>query len=78
MSCNGCRALRKGCGDSCVLRPSLGWIVGHQAQVSATLFVAKFFGRSDLIRFLSSVPDSRKSGNYLFNWTLQDVIDISS
>ncbi|CAM8936556.1 hypothetical protein QQ045_013920 [Rhodiola kirilowii] len=60
MSCNGCRALRKGCGDSCVLRPSLQWIVGHQAQANAILFAAKFFGRSDLIGFLSAVPDDRK------------------
>uniref|UniRef100_A0A7N0SXG6 LOB domain-containing protein n=1 Tax=Kalanchoe fedtschenkoi TaxID=63787 RepID=A0A7N0SXG6_KALFE len=60
MSCNGCRALRKGCGDSCVLRPSLQWIAGHQAQVHATLFAAKFFGRSDLIGFLSAVPHDRK------------------
>ncbi|KAF8727822.1 hypothetical protein HU200_018386 [Digitaria exilis] len=26
MSCNGCRVLRKGCSEACVLRPCLQWI----------------------------------------------------
>ncbi|VAH94286.1 unnamed protein product [Triticum turgidum subsp. durum] len=44
MSCNGCRVLRKGCSDACVLRPSIEWIDGAQPQANATVFVAKFFG----------------------------------
>ncbi|KAL6013131.1 LOB domain-containing protein 38 [Asimina triloba] len=56
MSCNGCRVLRKGCSDSCVLRPCLQWIDGPDAQGNATLFVAKFFGRAALLSFISAVP----------------------
>ncbi|KAH7510928.1 hypothetical protein FEM48_ZijujUnG0065800 [Ziziphus jujuba var. spinosa] len=54
MSCNGCRVLRKGCSDKCVLRSSLHWIDSPEAQGNATLFLAKFFGRSDLISFISA------------------------
>ncbi|KAH7848970.1 hypothetical protein Vadar_011006 [Vaccinium darrowii] len=60
MSCNGCRALRKGCSQSCILRPCLDWIEGPQAQSNATLFVSKFFGRSDLMSFISAVPESSR------------------
>ncbi|CAL1410611.1 unnamed protein product [Linum trigynum] len=61
MSCNGCRVLRKGCGENCVLRSSLRWIPTPQAQGHATLFLAKFFGRSDLLAFISAVPESQRS-----------------
>ncbi|CAI0464842.1 unnamed protein product [Linum tenue] len=60
MSCNGCRVLRKGCGENCVLRSSLNWIPTPQAQGNATLFLAKFFGRSDLLSFISAVPESQR------------------
>ncbi|KAL8540427.1 hypothetical protein ACS0TY_001869 [Phlomoides rotata] len=60
MSCNGCRILRKGCNDNCILRDSLRAIETPQAQANATLFVAKFFGRAGLISFLSSVSDSQR------------------
>ncbi|GKV10334.1 hypothetical protein SLEP1_g21715 [Rubroshorea leprosula] len=60
MSCNGCRVLRKGCSEKCVLRSSLLWIESPEAQGNATLFLAKFFGRSDLISFISSVPESQR------------------
>ncbi|GLT58852.1 hypothetical protein SLA2020_317130 [Shorea laevis] len=60
MSCNGCRVLRKGCSERCVLRSSLRWIESPEAQGNATLFLAKFFGRSDLISFISSVPESQR------------------
>lgn len=60
MSCNGCRILRKGCSDSCVLRPCLQWIPTAEAQGNATLFVAKFFGRADLMSFISSVPQTQR------------------
>ncbi|KAG8474693.1 hypothetical protein CXB51_031212 [Gossypium anomalum] len=46
MSCNGCRVLRKGCSESCILRPCLQWIDSPEAQGHATIFVAKFFGRA--------------------------------
>uniref|UniRef100_A0A5B7BP89 LOB domain-containing protein n=1 Tax=Davidia involucrata TaxID=16924 RepID=A0A5B7BP89_DAVIN len=60
MSCNGCRVLRKGCSASCVLRPCLQWIDTPEAQGNATLFVSKFFGRSDLMAFISAVPENKR------------------
>ncbi|KAH7848286.1 hypothetical protein Vadar_000704 [Vaccinium darrowii] len=60
MSCNGCRALRKGCSQSCILRPCLDWIDSPQAQSNATLFVSKFFGRSDLMSFIAAVPEKNR------------------
>nr|XP_025668393.1 LOB domain-containing protein 39 isoform X2 [Arachis hypogaea] len=60
MSCNGCRVLRKGCSDMCPLRTCLHWIPSPQAQAHATLFLAKFFGRSDLFSFISSVPHNNR------------------
>ncbi|KAL3843860.1 hypothetical protein ACJIZ3_001263 [Penstemon smallii] len=60
MSCNGCRILRKGCNDKCILRQSLQGIESPQSQSNATVFVAKFFGRAGLMSFLSSVPQSQR------------------
>ncbi|KAK1275141.1 LOB domain-containing protein 38 [Acorus gramineus] len=60
MSCNGCRVLRKGCSENCVLRPCLQWIDGPDAQGHATVFVAKFFGRAGLMSFISAVPESQR------------------
>ncbi|KAL3538811.1 hypothetical protein ACH5RR_002177 [Cinchona calisaya] len=60
MSCNGCRILRKGCNESCILRQSLKGIESPQAQAHATVFVAKFFGRAGLMSFLSAVPEPQR------------------
>ncbi|XP_022726351.1 LOB domain-containing protein 38-like [Durio zibethinus] len=60
MSCNGCRVLRKGCSENCMLRQSLQCIDNPQAQAHATVFVAKFFGRAGLMSFLSSVPQPQR------------------
>ncbi|PIN16296.1 hypothetical protein CDL12_11055 [Handroanthus impetiginosus] len=60
MSCNGCRILRKGCNENCVLKQGLQAIDTPLAQGNATVFVAKFFGRAGLISFLSSVPQSQR------------------
>ncbi|KAL8143218.1 hypothetical protein V2J09_016250 [Rumex salicifolius] len=60
MSCNGCRVLRKGCSDACILRPCLLWIPTPEAQGHATVFVAKFFGRAGLMSFISNVPNSQR------------------
>ncbi|KAK6938589.1 Lateral organ boundaries, LOB [Dillenia turbinata] len=60
MSCNGCRVLRKGCSESCILRPCLQWIPTPEAQGHATVFVAKFFGRADLMSFISAVPENQR------------------
>ncbi|KAG2247826.1 hypothetical protein Bca4012_088962 [Brassica carinata] len=34
MSCNGCRVLRKGCSENCILRPCIQWI--ESAEATAT------------------------------------------
>ncbi|KAI6695133.1 hypothetical protein NL676_022843 [Syzygium grande] len=60
MSCNGCRVLRKGCSESCILRPCLQWIESPEAQGHATVFVAKFFGRAGLMSFISAVPEAQR------------------
>ncbi|RIA04526.1 hypothetical protein BRARA_K01219 [Brassica rapa] len=57
MSCNGCRVLRKGCSETCILRPCFQWIESAESQGHATLFVAKFFGRAGLMTFISAVPE---------------------
>ncbi|KAI0516584.1 hypothetical protein KFK09_009261 [Dendrobium nobile] len=62
MSCNGCRVLRKGCSESCILRPCLQWIESPEAQGHATVFVAKFFGRAGLMAFISAVPEQNRPG----------------
>ncbi|KZV17104.1 LOB domain-containing protein 42-like [Dorcoceras hygrometricum] len=56
MSCNGCRVLRKGCAEDCILRPSLQWISSSQSQANATLFLAKFYGRAGLINLIDAGP----------------------
>ncbi|XP_010905292.2 LOB domain-containing protein 37-like [Elaeis guineensis] len=60
MSCNGCRVLRKGCSETCILRPCLQWIESPVAQGHATVFVAKFFGRAGLMSFISAVSESQR------------------
>ncbi|XP_016476601.1 LOB domain-containing protein 37-like [Nicotiana tabacum] len=60
MSCNGCRVLRKGCSENCILRPCLQWIETAEAQGHATVFVAKFFGRAGLMSFISAVPENQR------------------
>ncbi|WCJ31369.1 LOB domain-containing protein 37 [Euphorbia peplus] len=60
MSCNGCRVLRKGCSETCILRPCLQWIESAEAQGHATVFVAKFFGRAGLMSFISAVPETQR------------------
>ncbi|CAF2146403.1 hypothetical protein BRARA_A00131 [Brassica rapa] len=60
MSCNGCRVLRKGCSETCILRPCLQWIESAESQGHATVFVAKFFGRAGLMSFISAVPEQNR------------------
>ncbi|KAH9288579.1 hypothetical protein KI387_032696, partial [Taxus chinensis] len=61
LSCNGCRVLRKGCSDSCTLRPCLEWLKSAEAQANATVFLAKFYGRSGLMKLLNSGPNHLRS-----------------
>ncbi|GLJ09148.1 hypothetical protein SUGI_0102650 [Cryptomeria japonica] len=56
MSCNGCRVLRKRCSESCMLRPCLEWIKSEESQANATVFLAKFYGRTGLINLISNGP----------------------
>ncbi|KAL3731472.1 hypothetical protein ACJRO7_028364 [Eucalyptus globulus] len=56
MSCNGCRVLRKGCSDDCVIRPCLQWIKSADSQAHATVFLAKFYGRAGLINLINAGP----------------------
>ncbi|KXG22356.2 hypothetical protein SORBI_3009G199300 [Sorghum bicolor] len=55
-SCNGCRALRKGCSDGCTIRPCLQWIKSPEAQGNATHFLAKFYGRAGLLNLIAAAP----------------------
>ncbi|KAL2324270.1 hypothetical protein Fmac_023328 [Flemingia macrophylla] len=73
MSCNGCRVLRKGCSEECMLRDCLQWIENPEGQAHATLFVAKFFGRAALMSFLSSVPPNQRSAA-LFQSLLYEAV----
>jgi len=57
MSCNGCRVLRKGCSESCILRPCLHWISTAESQANATIFLAKFYGRAGLTNLISNGPE---------------------
>ncbi|OIV90931.1 hypothetical protein TanjilG_16891 [Lupinus angustifolius] len=61
VSCNGCRTLRKGCSDNCVLRPSLEWINSPDCQSNATMFLAKFYGRTAFINLISAAPESLRT-----------------
>ncbi|XP_054791924.1 LOB domain-containing protein 38-like [Prosopis cineraria] len=72
MSCNGCRVLRKGCGEDCMLRDCLWGIDSPQAQAHATVFVAKFFGRAALMSFVSAVPSPQRSA--LFRSLLYEAV----
>ncbi|PHT67355.1 LOB domain-containing protein 40 [Capsicum annuum] len=56
MSCNGCRVLRKGCSETCSLRPCLQWIRSPESQANATVFLAKFYGRAGLINLINAGP----------------------
>ncbi|XP_030499237.2 LOB domain-containing protein 42 [Cannabis sativa] len=55
-SCNGCRVLRKGCSDDCAIRPCLQWIKSPDSQAQATLFLAKFYGRTGLLNLINAGP----------------------
>ncbi|KAJ7943163.1 LOB domain-containing protein [Quillaja saponaria] len=56
ISCNGCRVLRKGCGENCTIKPCLQWITSSESQANATLFLAKFYGRAGLLNLINAGP----------------------
>ncbi|KAI6686184.1 hypothetical protein NL676_032097 [Syzygium grande] len=60
MSCNGCRVLRKGCGEDCTIRPCLQWIKSPESQAHATMFLAKFYGRAGLINLINAGPNHQR------------------
>ncbi|RHN82430.1 putative transcription factor AS2-LOB family [Medicago truncatula] len=57
LSCNGCRVLRKGCSDDCIIKPCLEWISCPESQGHATLFLAKFYGRTGLLNLLTNATN---------------------
>ncbi|KAL9453213.1 hypothetical protein AB3S75_008918 [Citrus x aurantiifolia] len=64
MSCNGCRILRKGCTDDCIIKPCLDWIKSSDAQANATLFLAKFYGRAGLINLIEAGPQHLRPATF--------------
>lgn len=50
-----------------MLRQCLEWIDSPEAQANATIFVAKFFGRADLMAFISTVPERQRPCVYSSN-----------
>lgn len=66
MSCNGCRILRKGCSDDCIIKPCLDWIKSSDSQANATLFLAKFYGRAGLINLIEAGPQHLRPGIMYF------------
>lgn len=70
MSCNGCRILRKGCGDNCSIKPCLQWIETPDSQANATLFLAKFYGRAGLMNLINACPQHLRPGNHQFHIAL--------
>ncbi|BAT99201.1 hypothetical protein LR48_Vigan06g110400 [Vigna angularis] len=61
ISCNGCRILRKGCTEDCVIRPCLEWINSSEAQANATLFLSKFYGRAGLLNLINAAPQQHRT-----------------
>lgn len=61
-SCNGCRALRKGCSDDCSIKPCLQWIKSPESQAHATVFLAKFYGRAGLLNLVNAGPTQLRPG----------------
>jgi len=64
ISCNGCRILRKGCTEDCVIRPCLEWINSSEAQANATLFLSKFYGRAGLLNLINAAPLHHRTGDF--------------
>ncbi|XVE70180.1 hypothetical protein DITRI_Ditri10aG0051800 [Diplodiscus trichospermus] len=56
-----------------MLRSSLRWIESTEAQGNAPLFLAKFFGHSDLLSLISSVPEPQRPA--LFQSLLFEACD---
>ncbi|KAG6529077.1 hypothetical protein ZIOFF_011271 [Zingiber officinale] len=67
MSCNGCRVLRKGCSEDCSIRHCLQWIKSSESQANATVFLAKFYGRSGLMKLVDAGPAHLRPGRYFLS-----------
>ncbi|KAH1122898.1 hypothetical protein J1N35_006058 [Gossypium stocksii] len=65
MSCNGCRVLRKGCSQNCIIRPCLQWIKSPDSQANATLFLAKFYGRAGLLNLIEAGPENLRPAIFM-------------
>ncbi|XP_044438673.1 LOB domain-containing protein 40-like [Aegilops tauschii subsp. strangulata] len=44
--------------EGCTIRPCLDWIRSPDAQANATVFLAKFYGRVELLNLLAASPDA--------------------
>lgn len=77
MSCNGCRVLRKGCGDDCSIRPCLQWIKCPESQANATIFLSKFYGRAGLINLINSGAEDLRPGSFPANVSPLPRIELS-
>jgi len=58
--------LRKGCSDTCAIRPCLQWIRSPDAQGNATVFLAKFYGRAGLINLITAGPENVRPGTHAY------------
>ncbi|KAK2434928.1 LOB domain-containing protein [Trifolium repens] len=65
MRCNGCRVLRKGCSEDCIIKPCLEWIGSSESQGNATLFLAKFYGRTGLFNLLAKASGQNSQGRLM-------------
>ncbi|PPR85414.1 hypothetical protein GOBAR_AA35276 [Gossypium barbadense] len=65
MSCNGCRVLRKGCSQNCIIRACLQWIKSPDSQANATLFLAKFYGLAGLLNLIEAGPENLRPAIFM-------------
>ncbi|KAJ3670626.1 hypothetical protein LUZ60_008052 [Juncus effusus] len=63
-SCNGCRVLRKACGEDCLIKPCLSWIESPGSQAHATQFLSKFYGRAVLMSLIRNGPPNLRPAIY--------------
>lgn len=50
---------------ACTIRPYLQWIKSPDSQANATLFLAKFYGRTGLLNLINAGPQNFRPGNQL-------------
>ncbi|KEH26403.1 putative transcription factor AS2-LOB family [Medicago truncatula] len=73
LSCNGCRVLRKGCNDDCIIKPCLEWISSSESQGRATLFLTRFYGRIGLLNLLTNATNQNQNPQAVFKSLLYEA-----